>query len=104
LQIMTWSLVISTAAFPLESLLYMVDRQRAALAAQTSSALLYLGLLYGFTHWFGLDGAGFAFLIGTIMTALFMLIPTLISYRDRAQYRPHPHPDPPDADASLEPA
>jgi O-antigen/teichoic acid export membrane protein len=104
LQIMTWSLVISTAAFPLESLLYMVDRQRSALVAQTGSALLYLGLLYGFTHWFGLNGAGFAFLIGTVMTALFMLIPTLIGYRDRAHYRPHPHPDPPEADASLEPA
>ena len=46
LRLMTWSLVVSTAAFPLESLLYMVDRQKTALAMQTLSAMLYLGLLY----------------------------------------------------------
>ena len=97
LQIMTWSLVVSTAAFPLESLLYMVDRQRTALAAQTMSAIFYLGLLYLFTRWFGLSGAGFAFLFGTITTALLMLIPTIGSYRRRADYRPHPHAAPPDA-------
>jgi O-antigen/teichoic acid export membrane protein len=93
LQIMTWSLVVSTAAFPLESLLYMVDRQRTALAAQTASAVVYLGLLYGLTHALGLIGAGIAFLIGTILTGVFMLIPTLSSYRNRARYRQHPHPD-----------
>lgn len=101
LQIMAWSLAVSTAAFPLESLLYMVDRQRAALVAQTSAAILYLGLLYLLTHRYGLNGAGFAFLIGTVMTAIFMLIPTLASYRDRALYRPHPHPAPPDSDPAL---
>jgi O-antigen/teichoic acid export membrane protein len=90
---MTWSLVISTAAFPLVSLLYMVDRQRSALVAQTLSAILYLGLLYGMTHMLGLIGAGIAYLIGTILTALFMLIPTLHSYRTRAHYKRHPHLD-----------
>lgn len=95
LQIMTWSLVISTAAFPLESLLYMVDRQRAALAAQTVSAILYIGLLFILCRAMGLTGAGVAYLIGTVLTALFMLIPTLTSYRRRADYRPHSHPDPP---------
>jgi len=104
LQIMTLSLAVSTAAFPLESLLYMVDRQRAALAAQTASAIIYLALLYLLTRWFGLNGAGFAFLIGTILTAVLMLIPTIVSYRDRANYRPHPHPAPPDTDAALDPA
>jgi O-antigen/teichoic acid export membrane protein len=104
LQIMTLSLAVSTAAFPLESLLYMVDRQRAALAAQTTSAIIYLALLYLLTRWFGLNGAGFAFLIGTILTAILMLIPTVVSYRDRANYRPHPHPAPPDTDAALDPA
>ncbi|HMI21270.1 MAG TPA: lipopolysaccharide biosynthesis protein [Sphingomonas sp.] len=93
LQIMTWSLVISTAAFPLESLLYMVDRQRSALVAQTLSAILYLGLLYGLTHMLGLIGAGIAFLIGTVLTGLFMLIPTLQSYHNRARYKRHPHLD-----------
>ena len=96
LQIMTWSLVVSTAAFPLESLLYMVDRQRAALAAQAASAILYLGLLFLLCHLLGLTGAGIAYLFGTVLTALFMLIPTWSSYRHRAGYRPHPHPDPPE--------
>jgi O-antigen/teichoic acid export membrane protein len=104
LQIMTWSLVVSTAAFPLESLLYMVDRQRAALVAQTASAIVYLALLYLLTRWLGLNGAGFAFLIGTILSAVLMLIPTLASYRRRTDYRPHPHPAPPETDAALDPA
>lgn len=104
LQTMTWSLVVSTAAFPLESLLYMVDRQRVALVAQAISAVLYLALLYLLTRWFGLNGAGFAFLIGTVLTALLMLIPTIASYRRRAEYKPHPHPAPPDAEPELEPA
>lgn len=93
LQIMTWSLVVSTAAFPLESLLYMVDRQRTALIAQSLSACLYMGLLYALTVYLGLTGAGIAFLIGTIMTGLFMLIPTVQSYRRRSRYERHPHLD-----------
>ena len=102
LRLMAWSLVVSTAAFPLESLLYMVDRQRTALAMQTLSAALYLCLLYALTRLWQLEGAGIAYLVGTVLTGLLMLIPTLISYRDRAQYRPHPHPAPPDADPALE--
>jgi O-antigen/teichoic acid export membrane protein len=93
LQIMTWSLVISTAVFPLESLLYMVDRQRAALAAQTAAAVIYIALLYALTYWFGLTGAGVAFLIGTALSGLFMLIPTIDSYRNRTRYKQHPHED-----------
>ena len=104
LRLMTWSLVVSTAAFPLESLLYMVDRQKTALAMQTLSAVLYLGMLYLLTRLFGLDGAGIAYLAGTILTGLLMLAPTLASYRDRAHYRPHPHPAPPDSDPALEAA
>jgi O-antigen/teichoic acid export membrane protein len=93
LQIMTWSLVVSTAAFPLESLLYMVDRQRTALVAQTLSALIYVGLLFVLTIHLGLIGAGIAYLIGTVLTGLFMLIPTVQSYRARAHYKRHPHLD-----------
>jgi O-antigen/teichoic acid export membrane protein len=103
LRLMTWSLVVSTAAFPLESLLYMVDRQKIALAMQTLSAILYLGLLYLLTRMIGLDGAGIAYLAGTVLTGLLMLAPTVISYRNRARYRPHPHPAPPDTDPALEP-
>ena len=104
LRLMTWSLVISTASFPLESLLYMVDRQRVALAMQIVSAVLYLGLLYLLTRMVGLDGAGIAYLAGTALTGVLMLIPTVISYRNRAHYRPHHHPAPPNTDGALEPA
>lgn len=86
LQLMICALLLSTAAFPLESLLYMVDRQRAALVAQLASAVLYLGLLYLMTVRFGLMGAGAAFLIGTLLNSLFMLVPTLQSYRRRASF------------------
>jgi O-antigen/teichoic acid export membrane protein len=89
LQVMTWSLVVSTAAFPLEGLLYMVDRQRAALFAQLAAALLYLALLQTLTQRYGLIGAGYAFLAGTFANAMFMLIPTLQSYRTRLGLDPH---------------
>ncbi|MFC0409887.1 lipopolysaccharide biosynthesis protein [Roseomonas elaeocarpi] len=89
LQVMTWSLVISTAAFPLESLLYMADRQRAALAAQLVATALYLALLFVLTHRFGLAGAGYAFLLGTVLNAGLMLLPTLGSYRRRASLHRH---------------
>ena len=39
---------------------------------------------------FGPDGAGIAYLAGTVLTGLLMLIPTLISYRDRAHISPPP--------------
>lgn len=86
LKVMTWSLLISTAAFPLESLLYMVDRQKAALVAQLAAALMYLVLLDRLTRHFGLIGAGYAFLVGTACSALFMLLPTTDSYRRRQRF------------------
>jgi O-antigen/teichoic acid export membrane protein len=89
LQLMTWSLMISMASFPLESLLYMVGRQRAALVAQLAAAAVYIGMLAALTHRFGLTGAGIAYLLGTLALAGFMLIPVLASYRRRAIYRQH---------------
>lgn len=83
LQIMAWSLLVSTAAFPLESLLYMVGRQKAALVAQLSAAAIYLLLLYRLTMTFGLLGAGYAFLLGTIANGVLMLLPTVGSFRTR---------------------
>jgi O-antigen/teichoic acid export membrane protein len=89
LQLMTWSLMISMASFPLESLLYMVGRQRASLVAQLAAAAVYIGLLAALTHRFGLTGAGIAYLLGTLALAGFMLAPVLASYRRRAIYRQH---------------
>jgi len=91
LQIMTAALILEMGTFPLESLLYMVGRQRAALAAQLSSALIYCVALVVLSHLWGLTGAGIAFLFGTLATALCMLLPTVQSYRRRAVYaRPVP--------------
>jgi O-antigen/teichoic acid export membrane protein len=83
LRLMIWSLAISMASFPLESLLYMVGRQRMALVAQVAATLLYLGLLTLLTWHGGLIGAGVAFLLGSIAMTAFMLVPVTISYRRR---------------------
>lgn len=89
LRLMALSMVLSTAAFPLESLLYMVDRQRVALIAQALSALAYLGLLYWLTQAFGLHGAGVAYLIGTSLMTVLMLGPVIAAYRQRARFQRH---------------
>lgn len=90
LQIMAISLVVSTVSFPLESLLYMAGRQRAALVAQGSAALAYGVLLVALIHAFGLIGAGIAYVAGMVMKALFSLIPTLGAYRRRHGLSHHP--------------
>lgn len=83
LRLMVWSLALSMASFPLESLLYMVGRQRAALAAQLAATSLYLGSLALFTWQGGLMGAGYAYLLGTIAMTAFLLLPVIGSYRRR---------------------
>lgn len=83
LRLMVWSLAIAMASFPLEPLLYMVGRQRAALAAQLSATLLYLGALALLSSWAGLMGAGVAYLMGTVVMTIFMLVPVIASYRRR---------------------
>lgn len=89
LQIMALSLVVTTASFPLESLLYMAGRQRAALVAEGLAALGYGVILIAFLHWFGLIGAGIAYVGGMGMKALFTLIPTLTAYRGREALSHH---------------
>jgi O-antigen/teichoic acid export membrane protein len=89
LQIMAASLVVSTASFPLESLLYMAGRQRAALVAEGLAALGYGIVLVVLIHWLGLTGAGIAYVGGMGMKALFTLIPTLTAYRARASLSHH---------------
>ncbi len=84
LQLMAVSLVVALAFFPLESLLYMAHRQTAALVAQVVAVIGYLALLAGLTHALGLNGAGIAYLAGSVAVALCMLVPTLAAYRNRA--------------------
>jgi O-antigen/teichoic acid export membrane protein len=83
LQIMSAALVVSMASFPLEALLYIASRQRAALVAQGLAALIYVGLLIGLTHHFGIMGAAVAYFGGQCLEAFFFLIPTLSSFRRR---------------------
>lgn len=87
LRLMVWALAISMASFPLESLLYMIGRQRAALAARVAATLLYLAALALLTMRAGLEGAGYAYLLGTAALTAFMLVPVVASYRRRDRYR-----------------
>jgi O-antigen/teichoic acid export membrane protein len=90
LTLMMFSLMVEMASFPLQSLLYMVGRQRMALVAQGAATIVYLGLLTGLTRAFGLNGAGGAYVLGNAALALFMLAPVLMSYRGRGRYAPIP--------------
>jgi O-antigen/teichoic acid export membrane protein len=83
LQLMTLSLVVAMAAFPLESLLYMAGRERSALVAEGTAALGYAVLLVVAIHAFGLWGAGLAYVAGVCLKTLFMLVPTALAYRTR---------------------
>lgn len=84
LQIMAISLVVNTASFPLESLLYMAGRQRAALVAGAAAAVLYCIFLVVLVQQYGLMGAGIAYVGGMVLRAFFTLIPTIGAYRKRA--------------------
>ena len=83
LQVMSAALVVSMASFPLQSLMYIAGRQRAALVAQALSAALYAGLLIGLSHAIGIMGAAIAYFGGQCLEAVFQLIPTLAAYRKR---------------------
>ncbi|WP_395397171.1 lipopolysaccharide biosynthesis protein [Novosphingobium sp. BL-8A] len=83
LQLMTASLIVTMASFPLESLLYMAGRQRSALLAEGTAAAGYALLLLVLIHFFGITGAGLAYVAGVSLKALFMLVPTVGAYRDR---------------------
>lgn len=83
LKIMSISLLVAMASFPLESLLYMAHRQRAALVTQGLAALGYGVLLVVLIHLLGLTGAGLAYVGGMGLKALSMLAPTISSYRNR---------------------
>lgn len=84
LQLMTASLVVAMAAFPLESLLYMAGRERSALVADAGAALGYGVMLFVLIHLFGIWGAGLAYVAGVCLKTLLMLVPTVWAYRGRA--------------------
>ena len=52
--------------------------------------MIYLALLARMTRDMGLDGAGYAVLIGTVANAVLMLAPTLQSYRARHLHARNP--------------
>lgn len=83
LQVMSAALVVSMAGFPLESLLYIASRQRAALVAQALAAVVYVVLLVALAHTMGIMGAAVAYFAGQCLEAGFSLIPTLAAYRHR---------------------
>lgn len=84
LRLMALSLVVAMATFPLESLLYMAHRQGSALLAQLVAVGSYLALLAILTRAYGLEGAGIAYLAGSLAVALCMAVPTIAAYRRRA--------------------
>jgi O-antigen/teichoic acid export membrane protein len=86
LSLMMFALMVSMASAPLQSLLYMVGRQRAALAAQAAATIVYLTALTVLSRQFGLTGSGSAYVLGNAALALFMLMPVLASYRGRHRY------------------
>jgi O-antigen/teichoic acid export membrane protein len=88
LSLMMFSLMVEMASFPLQSLLYMVGRQRISLIAEAAATILYLGMLSTLARAYGLTGAGSAYVLGNAALALFMLVPVLTSYRGRGRYAP----------------
>ena len=62
-------MVVAMASFPLESLLYIARRQRAALIAHALAALTYALLMVGLTRYLGLMGAAIAYFGGQCLEA-----------------------------------
>lgn len=94
LQLMSVALVVSMASFPLQSLLYMAGRHRAALVGQALSAVLYVALLVTLAHGIGLIGAALAYVAGQCLMAVFWLLPTVYAYHHRAGLVQTAPPDP----------
>lgn len=83
LQLMTVSLIVTMASFPLESLLFMAGRQRSAMVAEGAAVICYTVALVTLIHFFGLAGAGIAYIVGISLKTLFMLTPTVWAFRKR---------------------
>lgn len=87
LRIMLIALLVTTTTFPMNSLLYMASRQRVVLAAQAIATVGYMGLLIGFSLAFGFIGVAFAYVAGQLLNAVCLLVPTVTTYRHRADLR-----------------
>jgi len=83
IQIMLGAIIISMVGFPQESLLFMAGKQRAFLVVQTVSAASYIVLLVAMSHFWGVQGAAFAYFAGQCLDVLLSLIPTISAYRTR---------------------
>lgn len=81
LSIMILTLAVSMASFPLQSLLYLADRQRDAVSSQAISTAIYLATLAPFSVAMGLPGAALAHLVGTLASVALMLRPVLHEWR-----------------------
>jgi O-antigen/teichoic acid export membrane protein len=81
LSIMTLSLAVSMACFPLQSLLYLADRQADALKAQAKATAVYLITLAPLCLWIGLAGAACANLVATLAGSALMAGPVLSAWR-----------------------
>ncbi|MGJ8526421.1 hypothetical protein LMG33818_002172 [Halomonadaceae bacterium LMG 33818] len=83
LEIMLGAIVLSMAAVPLESLLFMASRQRQSLCAQSLATLIYAVLLIALSLWLGIVGAALAYVGSELLIIVFSLLPTMDAYRNR---------------------
>jgi O-antigen/teichoic acid export membrane protein len=88
LSIMVLSLAISMATFPLQSLLYLADRQRDAVSAQAQATVIYLVTLTPLSMVFGLAGAAAANLLATLCASALMAHPVLRAWRPQTPATP----------------
>jgi len=84
LHIMLWAVIISMAAFPLDSLLYMAHRHHADLVANIISTAGYLVSSIIFIKLYGIQGAAFGMVAGEVFNAVTKLVPVISAYKTRA--------------------
>ena len=65
--------LLMAVTFPLPAMLHSIGKVNSPLYANLSGAVTYLALIFPLTDWFGLIGAGSAFLIGRIVMMLVMV-------------------------------
>lgn len=66
--------LLMTVTFPLPAMLHAIGKVNIPLYANLVGAVTYVGLIFPMTDWFGLLGAGAAFLAGRIVMMLFMAV------------------------------
>lgn len=83
IKIMLGAIIVSMLGFPQESLLFMAGKQRVFLIVQAIGSALYIALLIGLCHAYGVQGAAFAYFGGQCLDVLLSLVPTLRAYHNR---------------------